>query len=92
LWLCLQARTIEDVSEVVVVQIRRGRDGKDYPAVMPPSRAWRYKMIKRLHELVHAQGMSHREAQRALLAEGYRRSLGSIAYDLTRPMCEHCRR
>jgi hypothetical protein len=75
---------------VIVITTRRGRDGKDYPPVMPPPRAWRYQVVVATHELVHVQGLSQRAAQCELLRRGWRRSTGSIAYDLTRPMVATC--
>ena len=65
-------------------------DGRTYPAT-PLPRTERARMITRLHELCHGQGLSQRQAQAVLLAEGWRRSTGSICYDLSRPMCERCR-
>src|SRR2546421_12662274 len=50
-----------------IIQVARGRDGKHYPSPMPPSPADRIKIIARLHELVHGEGLSEREAQRQLL-------------------------
>jgi hypothetical protein len=75
-----------------IVTVQRGRDSKLYPSPMPVPRADRVKIIARLHELCHGQGLSEREAQRQLLAEGWRRSAGSVHYDLTRrwPGCEWC--
>jgi hypothetical protein len=76
-----------------IIQVARGRDGKHYPSPMPPPPADRIKIIGRLHELCHGEGLSEREAQRQLLAEGWRRSTGSVHYDLTRrwPGCPGCR-
>jgi hypothetical protein len=76
-----------------VVTVQVGRDGKRYPWPMPVPRADRIKIIARLHELCHGEGLSEPEAQRILLSEGWRRSAGSVHYDLTRrwPGCEHCR-
>jgi hypothetical protein len=77
----------------MVIQTRRGADGKDYPAQMPPPKAWRWQVVTLLHQLVHDQGMSERQAQRELLARGYRRSAGTVHADLTRqmPTCARCR-
>jgi hypothetical protein len=93
LWLRPWPRTIEDVSEVVVIQTRRGRDGKDYPATLPLPRAWRWQVIELTHQLAHEQGLSEAATRRELLARGYRRSAGSVHYDLTRrmPTCARCR-
>jgi hypothetical protein len=75
-----------------IIQVQLGKDRKRYPSPMPPPKADRIKIIARTHELVHGEGMSEREAQRQLLAEGWRRSSGSIHYDLSRrwPGCEWC--
>ncbi len=67
-----------------IVQVQRGRDGKHYPSPHPVPVADRIKIIARLHELVHGLKYSEREAQAQLLAEGWRRSSGSVHYDLTR--------
>jgi hypothetical protein len=82
-----------NVSEVVVISVRRGRDGKDYPVTMPPPKPWRYKVVVLTHQLAHEQGLSERATQRELLARGYRRSAGTVHYDLTRlmPSCSRCR-
>ena len=63
-----------------------------YPMDMPTPRAWRWAVVTLTHQLAHEQGMSQRAAQRELLARGYRRSLGTIHGDLTRPMptCARC--
>jgi hypothetical protein len=79
------------VSEIMIIPVRRGKDGRDYPVQMPPPKAWRYEVIKLTHELAHSQGLSERATQAELLRRGYRRSAGTVHYDLTRPMCEHCR-
>jgi hypothetical protein len=70
-----------------------GKDGKRYPAVMPPPAPWRWQAIKLTHALAHEQGLSEPATQRALAARGYRRSAGTIHYDLTRlmPTCARCR-
>ena len=70
---------------------QRGADQKLYPAVMPPPKAWRYQVIMLTHQLCHGQGLSQRAAQRELADRGYRRSLGTICADLSRPMCPACR-
>ncbi len=77
----------------MIIRTRRGRDGKDYPVTMPPPRAWRWEVITLTHQLAHEQGLSERQTQAELLARGYRRSAGSIHYNLTRPMrsCQVCR-
>ena len=85
--------TLGDVSEIMVIPVRRGKDGRDYPVIMPPPVEWRWEVVSLLHNLVHVRGMTHRQAQAELLAQGYRRSTGSIAGDLTRkmPTCPVCR-
>ena len=76
-----------------MITVRRGRDGKDYPAVMPPPPAWRWEVVTLTHQLAHEQGLSEAATRRELLARGYRRSAGTVHYDLTRPMptCAVCR-
>jgi hypothetical protein len=80
------------VSDAVIIQVRRGKDGKDYPVPMPPDKRWRWQVIKLTHQLAHEQGLSEAAARRELLARGYRRSAGSIHYDLSRPVpgCPGC--
>jgi hypothetical protein len=75
------------------VNVQQGRDGKLYPAQMPPPAAWRWRVIKLTHALAHERGLSVRATQRELASRGYRRSLGSISYDLSRqmPTCSWCR-
>ena len=75
------------------VDLQTGRDGKAYPAQMPPPAAWRWRVITLTHALAHERGLSVRATQRELAARGYRRSLGSISYDLSRQMpgCSWCR-
>jgi hypothetical protein len=73
-----------------VAATQTGRDGKTYPAQMPPPRAWRYEVVVLTHELAHGQGLSERATQRELAARGYRRSSGSVHYDLSRPMVRTC--
>jgi hypothetical protein len=74
-----------------IIETVRGRDSKRYPAGLPLPRAVRYEAIVLAHWLVHDRGLSHREAQQELLQRGIRRSTGWIAYNLGRPMCDHCR-
>jgi hypothetical protein len=38
------------------VNVQQGRDGKLYPAQMPPPKAWRYRVIVLTHHLAHEQG------------------------------------
>ncbi len=72
---------------------RTGRDGKSYPAQMPPPLAWRWRAVTLTHRLCHELGYSQRAAQRELARRGYRRSLGTVCYDLSRPLpgCARCR-
>ena len=76
----------------MIIRVRQGRDGKDYPPVMPPPLAWRWQVVRLTHELAHGGGLSERATQRELLRRGYRRSSGTIHVDLTRrlPMCPVC--
>jgi hypothetical protein len=50
----------------------------------------RNRAINLTHQLIHVQRMSIREAQRALLAHGIHRSIGSVHADLARGACERC--
>jgi hypothetical protein len=77
---------------IKIIEVQRGRDGKRYPSPMPPPQAWRAEVIAITHELAHGQGLSEAATQAELLARGYRRSAGSVHYDLTRrwPGCEWC--
>jgi hypothetical protein len=83
---------IGHVSEIKIIETIRGKDGKRYPVGQPLPLAWGWEVVTLLHELVHDQRMSERQAQRELLARGYRRSTGSIHNDLERPMpgCARC--
>jgi hypothetical protein len=47
---------------------RTGRDGKSYPAQMPPPLAWRWRAVTLTHRLCHELGYSQRAAQRELPA------------------------
>jgi hypothetical protein len=75
------------------MDFRPGRDGKSYPAVMPPPKAWRYRVVVLTHALAHEAGLSEPATRRALLARGYSRSAGTIHNDLERlmPTCARCR-
>jgi hypothetical protein len=75
------------------VDVQRGLDGKLYPAQMPPPAAWRWRVIKLTHALAHERRLTVRATQRELARRGYRRSLGTISYDLSRqmPTCYRCR-
>jgi hypothetical protein len=74
------------------VRTKIGKDGKSYPAQMPPPRPWRWEVIKLTHHLAHEIGLSERLTVLALAERGYRRSAGSVHYDLTRlmPTCVRC--
>ena len=76
----------------MIISVRRGRDGRDYPVVMPPPADWRWQVIVLTHELCHERGMAIRQAQAELLSRGYRRSRGSVGNDLERrmPTCARC--
>ena len=73
------------------MNVQRGLDGKTYPAQMPPPKAWRWQVIMLTHQLAHG-GLTVRATQRELARRGYRRSLGTICYDLSRvmPGCNVC--
>jgi hypothetical protein len=81
------------VTSAWVIQVRRGRDGKDYPATMPPPPAWRYEAIRLTHWLHCEIGLSERATASALLEYGYKRSKTSVHNDLERamPTCPVCR-
>jgi len=74
-----------------IIQTRRGRDGKDYPVGLPRPRDELNRLRWLVHHLVCRDGLSLREAQRAML-ESYacRRSMGSICRDLKRFECPDC--
>jgi len=77
---------------VVVVEVRRGRDGKLYPPRMPlpPEELARVRSLA--HKLRCAGDLSIRGVQKAMLEEhGVRRSVGQVWNDLTRYECERCR-
>ena len=78
-------------ADTVHVNTQRGADGKTYPAQMPPPKAWRWQVIILTHQLAHG-GLTVRATQRELARRGYRRSLGTICYDLSRvmPGCNVC--
>ena len=60
---------------------------------MPPPLAWRWRAVTLTHRLCHELGYSQRAAQRELARRGYRRSLGTVCCDLSRPLpgCARCR-
>ncbi|MGH3218970.1 MAG: hypothetical protein ACRDPY_09730 [Streptosporangiaceae bacterium] len=73
-----------------MTEVRRGRDGKSYPAA-PLTRQERGRAIRLAHNLVHRDGLSLRAAQEMMLAEhGIRRSIGAIAADLAGFECPSC--
>ncbi len=75
----------------VVIEVRRGRDGKLYPPRMPLPRAERNRLRWLAHNLVHRDGLSIWQAQRVMReSHGARRSLGQIHADLHNFECPHC--
>ena len=72
----------------VVIQVRRGRDGKLYPAGWVLPEADRERAMALACTLVHRDRMSIRQAQETML-NGYavRRSIGAIHRDLHRCGC-----
>ena len=79
------------VSEVVVVEVRRGKDHKLYPAVMRLPRAELNK-IRRLTHKIHCEGGLTEAATRRELLEGHgiRRSAGIVHRDLAAFECPAC--
>jgi hypothetical protein len=76
----------------VVIEVRRGRDGKLYPPRMPLPQAERDRARALAHRLVCRDGLSIREAQRCMREDyGVRRSLGIIHADLAGYQCARCR-
>jgi len=78
-----------DTGHVNTTEVRRGRDGKLYPAA-PLTRQERGQAIRRAHELVCDRGLSIRRAQQVMAESGLRRSLGIIARDLQGFECPRC--
>ena len=80
------------VVNAVVIEVRRGRDGKLYPPRMPTPLAEREQQARTLaHQLHCGQGLSFRAVQAALRGQhGIRRSLGQVYNDLTRFECPRC--
>jgi hypothetical protein len=79
-------------TRTLVWEVYRGRDGKRYPV-----RVLSKGELARLRRLVHqwhcADGWTYRKVERELLDRyGIKRSQGSIAADLTRWRCQHCRK
>ena len=77
------------LNRVNTTQVRRGRDGKNYPAT-PLTRPERSRAIRRAHELICRDGLSIRAAQARMAEAGLRRSVGTIAQDLRGFECPHC--
>jgi hypothetical protein len=76
----------------IVIEVRRGRDGKLYPVRMPTPEEERGRARWLAHDLVHRGGLSLRQAQQAMReVYGVRRSLGQVHADLHRFECEWCR-
>ncbi len=74
----------------VIVQVQTGRDGKLYPA-RPLTRQERNRARWLAHNLVHRDGLSVRQAQRAMAERyGVRRAVGTIARDLANFECPRC--
>jgi hypothetical protein len=78
------------VNAPVIIEVTVRADGKRYPpgGSLPERDRWRAANLA--HRLVHRDGLSVRQAQRALAAEGLRRSVGTIAGDLARYECVDC--
>jgi len=75
---------------VNTIVLRRGRDGKDYPA-RPLTRQERARAIRLAHQLVHDHHLSVRVAQQVMADRyGIRRAVGSIAHDLEAFECQAC--
>ena len=78
------------VSDVVIIQTRRGRDGKDYPPDLPRPRAELNRIRWLTHRLHCEQGLSEAATRRELLQRGYRRSAGIVHRDLVAFECPVC--
>lgn len=75
----------------VVIEVRRGADGKLYPPRMPLPQAERDRLRVLVHNLVCRDKLSIRQAQRVMREEyGVRRSLGQLHADLHRFECPRC--
>jgi hypothetical protein len=79
-----------DGVNTTVLEVARRADGKLYPP-RPLTRAERNRARWLAHNLVHRDGLSIRAAQRAMAAQGVRRSVGIIARDLADYECPACR-
>jgi hypothetical protein len=76
---------------VIVVEVRRGKDGKSYPIGGDLPVADRARAIRLVHALVHRDKLSIRAAQAIMLGQhGLRRSLGQLHKDLTGYACPVC--
>jgi hypothetical protein len=73
------------------IALEQRRDGKLYPlgGVLEPAERNRARWA--VHRLVCRDGLSIREAQRAMLSRGIRRSLGILHRDLAAYECPACR-
>jgi hypothetical protein len=77
---------------VIVVEVKAGRDGKLYPAGGDLPAAARNQARWLIHNLHCRDGLPIRQAQRVMLAEhGLRRSLGILHRDLANYECPACR-
>jgi len=75
---------------IVIVEVRRGADSKLYRA-HPLSKAERNRARWLAHNLVCRDGLSVRQAQRAMAEQhGVRRAVGTIARDLALFTCPWC--
>jgi hypothetical protein len=74
---------------VSTIVLRRGKDGKDYPAT-PLTREQRNRARRLAHQLVHSDRLSIRGAQQVMAESGIRRSVGAIAADLRDYECPLC--
>jgi hypothetical protein len=74
-----------------VIEVKRGADGRLYPA-RPLTHEERNRARWLAHNLVHRDGLSVRQAQRAMAERyGVRRAVGTIARDLELFTCRVCR-
>ena len=74
----------------VIITVKVGQDGKRYPAA-PLTREERNRARWLAHNLVHRDGLSVRQAQRAMAERcGVRRAVGTIARDLADFECPRC--
>ena len=74
-----------------LIEVRRGADGKDYPATLPLPTAQLNRARALAHNLVCRDGLSIRQAQLAMREQyALRRSVGTIARDLREFECTRC--